>query len=845
VIDPIALQRALRAWPEPPDEGIAADAPRLASALVQASRGECGPGDLAGLLRDAVREWQQQTSNSELPFPLDVPAPGPPWPDQSLWRNCGIRTAPGPGTGRLRILEVSAWRPVWLPEDAEPADAFAAGREPRRVKDAVPGDPVWVRATGFAEYKSLEQREAVRTLMTAEKDATVLIVLPTGGGKSLVGQLQPLLSGPTSISVVVVPTTSLAIDQEEQLRARLRAKAAPDAREAFAFHSGLKPATRRQILSRVYRGDQRVVFTSPESLFGALGDALVSAAVAGRLEQFVVDEAHIVASWGAEFRPDFQALAGLQRHLAYVAAESGHYFRTVLMTATATRADVATLAGLFSGNTRRMVVGGAASLRPELTYVVAESPDHDDRLARVREAVLHLPRPTFLYATTKADVAALEAVIRGLGIRRLVKVTGDSDDHERREAVRALRGSDSALPRADVALGTSAFGLGIDIEDVRSVVHACLPESIDRYYQEVGRAGRDGRAAMGLMLWTRTDEEVADHVSADRLIDVPLGRQRWDAMRRESQFVDGIMWVPLNALRIGLPEHSEQNERWNSRTLSAMARSGFIRLVGAKRSDGRDLLGVETLRDDLAAAATWDEFKTIRQQSMTLTHRRLEAVKRIATTGEVCDVLREIYTVHAPSEITADLVAHQVCGGCAACAPPRPVPTPPLPIAHPPGDPDAAPCLRGLADPSGVVIAVSDGAGNWRRDFRRLLSVAHEAGVKQLICPEEIARGRDLETALDGFVSREGTSAPLLTLLPIRMWDGLEYLPDVPALLLLDPREIRSDAYSLLDQLPDPSIAVVPAGQPSASREEMTIGEYLPGIPDVRELIHRLVTCLT
>ena len=155
------------------------------------------------------------------------------------------------------------------------------------------------------------------------------------------------------------------------------------------------------------------------------------------------------------------------------------------------------------------MVAGAPSLRPEIAYLTAEADDPDSRLRRVCEAVLHLPRPLFVYATRKRDVAELEQAFRACGINRLVTVTGDSSDDERRHAVNALRGDADHAPTADLAVGTSAFGLGIDVPDVRAVVHACLPETIDRYYQEVGRSARDGRAALGLLLWTRSDQETA------------------------------------------------------------------------------------------------------------------------------------------------------------------------------------------------------------------------------------------------------------------------------------------------------------------------------------------------
>ena len=117
----------------------------------------------------------------------------------------------------------------------------------------------------------------------------------------------------------------------------------------------------------------------------------------------------------------------------------------------------------------------------------------------VTTAVAWLPRPLVLYASTKADVSAWAERLRAAGLRRIGVVKGDSDDRERQEALEGWSGrrvtGEEVATRYDVVVGTSAFGLGVDMSDVRTVVHACLPETIDRYYQEVGRVG-SGRQAL-------------------------------------------------------------------------------------------------------------------------------------------------------------------------------------------------------------------------------------------------------------------------------------------------------------------------------------------------------------
>ncbi len=227
----------------------------------------------------------------------------------------------------------------------------------------------------------------------------------------------------------------------------------------FAWYGGRSDHEVWNFLSRIRNGEQSVVFASPESLFGALGDVLADSAAAGQIGQFVVDEAHMVASWGTDFRPDFQALGGFRRRLKDGAEEIGVPFRTVLLSATITQADIATLSDLFA-DSGQMVVAGAPSLRPEISYLASEAPNRIERLKRVREAVMHLPRPLFIYGSTHEDVRGeISDAFRADGFQRFASVTGNSSESERRESVAGLRGdNEDGRPTIDLAVGTSAFG---------------------------------------------------------------------------------------------------------------------------------------------------------------------------------------------------------------------------------------------------------------------------------------------------------------------------------------------------------------------------------------------------
>jgi hypothetical protein len=128
----------------------------------------------------------------------------------------------------------------------------------------------------------------------------------------------------------------------------------------------------------------------------------------------------------------------------------------------------------------------------------------------------------------------------------------------------------------DVMVATSAFGLGMDKGDVRLVIHACVPETVDRFYQEVGRGGRDGRASVSVLLWTQKDREVAEGLSGPAIITEELGLERWNAICHSSTWDGETMLANLRALRRGMIWDGDANMGWNMKTLLLLARAGAL-----------------------------------------------------------------------------------------------------------------------------------------------------------------------------------------------------------------------------------------------------------------------------
>src|SRR5262249_52211360 len=194
----------------------------------------------------------------------------------------------------------------------------------------------------------------------------------------------------------------------------------------------------------------------------------------------------------------------------------------------------------------------------------AEAPDPATQERWVREAVRRLPRPLLLYVSRRKHAEDWAARLRDEEqIFRLGFVHGGSGDRE--GVVEKWRRN-----QLDIVVATSAFGLGMDKGDVRAVIHACVPETADRFYQEVGRGGRDGRASLSLAVYTDADLADAAQLNRERIITAKRGLERWEAMRATAVDVpgrDGVYRVDLRARPSDVASDSEANLAWNLRTL--------------------------------------------------------------------------------------------------------------------------------------------------------------------------------------------------------------------------------------------------------------------------------------
>ncbi|RMG36953.1 MAG: DNA helicase RecQ [Gammaproteobacteria bacterium] len=332
---------------------------------------------------------------------------------------------------------------------------------------------------GYSDFRPL-QREIIDALIAGE-DAFVL--MPTGGGKSLCYQI-PALHRP-GVAVVVSPLIALMKDQVDALQASGVA--------AACYNSSVDGEQARKILARLHAGELDLLYVSPERLLG--GDLLQRLGEVP-LALFAIDEAHCVSQWGHDFRPEYARLGLLRERFPDVPL--------IGLTATAdeqTREDIRRVLGLQRARTWQ---GGFD--RPNIRYAVLEKHRPFEQLQAFLAA--HRGEAGIVYALSRRRVEEVAERLSATGVRAAAYHAGLPP--ERRQATQ------EAFLRDDieVVVATVAFGMGIDKPNVRFVVHYDLPRNIEGYYQETGRAGRDGLPAEALLLYGAQDV-----VTARRLIE--------------------------------------------------------------------------------------------------------------------------------------------------------------------------------------------------------------------------------------------------------------------------------------------------------------------------------------
>jgi ATP-dependent DNA helicase RecQ len=723
---------------------------RLAQALQYWSERTDGSGDVLVLLRQVIRSYKQR-----LMMPIHL------WQRLStgevvtgLW---GTLDSDEPD---MIQLMADAWRTEWL-QDTEEIDHLVQ----RRLSAHVPGDGLLYAMTQgkFTGYQSLAQRAAVQGCLFCRPGSTLLVTMPTGMGKSLAVLLPSWhasqggrIQGGTTL--VVVPTVSLAIDQQRNALRFFDSALSPEYMPQY-WIADTPPETRAQIRSGILYGTLPILYTSPEALIQSeLYPICLEAASRGTINWLVVDEAHLVETWGAGFRTKFQFLAAYREQLL---ERSDGQLRTLLLSATVSHKCAKLLQRLF-GNKDSFYSIQANRLRPEPSYWSRFSTFSSTREKRVLEALYYLPRPAILYVSKLEDANHWEEVLRRQDFRRMAVFTGETSSGKREQLIRAWKASE-----IDVMIATSAFGVGIDKSDVRTIIHACLPENVDRFYQEVGRAGRDGYSAISLLCTTVDDYAVAAGMTRSARITAVQAAKRWEGMRKIGQILSAeradILLVDTNAPPEDEPDmrRSDKNREWNEHTLLLMQRAGLLQILDSREDIAQALQSLDT--DTPPSIRDWLQIRLLDPATTAYPEDpefiQLLEEKRQDEVGDIRSALRKTETIAKEySKETAqrclayelmDLypVCARACGGCSYCRKQQIAPyeqSLPLIIDIDPGNLNTEFLAADLRTLMGWRVALHvtwDGLRNLKtqKHLQDLLAELVGAGIQQIILPDELS----------------------------------------------------------------------------------------------------------
>ena len=359
------------------------------------------------------------------------------------------------------------------------------------------------------------QSEVVQAIL-AGRDA--MGIMPTGGGKSLCYQL-PALCRP-GLTLVVSPLIALMKDQVDALQAR--------GIPAAAVNSSLGAEEYRQVMQALRRGELKILYVAPERF---AQESFLELLRGLQVALLAVDEAHCLSQWGHDFRPDYLRLGRVREALGYP--------QTVALTATATAYVREDILATLKLQDPAVIISGFG--RDNLDFAITHCENRKAKFERIRKVIARWKKG-IIYCSTRKNVMLVFDELAAQQVNAVAYHAGMSDEEREFSQEAFVSG------RADVVVATNAFGMGIDRPDVRFVVHFEIPGSVEAYYQEAGRAGRDGEAAVCELLFNHADLKTQEFFFEGSNPPIAVIRSLYNLLRFECDPVTHELHITVDAM---------------------------------------------------------------------------------------------------------------------------------------------------------------------------------------------------------------------------------------------------------------------------------------------------------
>ena len=440
----------------------------------------------------------------------------------------------------------------------------------------------------FNSFKSEEQKLCVMGALKTPKGYTTLISMSTGGGKSLVTQMVALQE--EGLSIAIVPTISLMIDQANNARNVLGLSG----NEIYYYNSSNSYV---ELEEKLINKEIKLLFLSPEALIKnkKLKQLILDINKSNYLKNLIIDEAHIIFGWGDAFRLDFQGLDVLKK----IMTNENSNLRTFLLSATFTKNEADMIKKLYSQDDKWIEIR-CDSLRNEINYNFIKAENYKDKMDKALSLVMILPHPMIVYVQRPDQAESLRLRLSDVGLNNCFTFTGKTSENEREKLIDSWKKNNF-----QIMIATSAFGVGVDKKDIRTILHLYVPDSLNNYYQEAGRGGRDGNQSLSIILYDDEDIDNLFTYSKKGLLTTEKINRRWfDMLNKATKYSNGqfLFDTSIKPNYNNIDEEDEiltfvntRHRDWNVNVLFLLKRYGAITIDDVEYSNDNYMITISIL----------------------------------------------------------------------------------------------------------------------------------------------------------------------------------------------------------------------------------------------------------